>query len=52
MPMQSVSRWNGFCPSSICASTFFIEGGFANFVPYTVERFGVRLERSLHRRLP
>jgi putative MFS transporter len=27
----------------LCASTFFIEGGFANFAPYTVERYGVRL---------
>jgi putative MFS transporter len=27
----------------LCASTFFIEGGFANLAPYTVERYGVRL---------
>jgi len=27
----------------LCASTFFIEGGFSNFAPYTVERYGVRL---------
>jgi putative MFS transporter len=27
----------------LAASTFFIEGGFANFAPYTVERFGVSL---------
>jgi putative MFS transporter len=27
----------------LCASTFFIDGGFANFAPYTVERYGVRL---------
>lgn len=27
----------------LAASTFFIEGGFANFAPYTVERYGVRL---------
>ena len=27
----------------LCASTFFIEGGFANFAPYTIERYGVRL---------
>src|SRR5215470_5637150 len=27
----------------LCASTFFIEGGFANFAPYTVERYGARL---------
>jgi hypothetical protein len=27
----------------LCASTFFLEGGFANFAPYTVERYGVSL---------
>ena len=27
----------------LCASTFFIEGGFANFAPYTIERYGLRL---------
>jgi MFS transporter, putative metabolite:H+ symporter len=27
----------------LCASTFFIEGGFANLAPYTVESYGVRL---------
>ena len=27
----------------LAASTFFIEGGFANFAPYTVERYGARL---------
>jgi MFS transporter, putative metabolite:H+ symporter len=27
----------------LCAATFFIEGGFANFAPYTVERYGVSL---------
>ena len=25
----------------LCASTFFIEGGFSNLAPYTVERYGV-----------
>lgn len=27
----------------LCASTFFIEGGFSNLAPYTVESYGVRL---------
>lgn len=27
----------------LAASTFFIEGGFANFAPYTVERYGAQL---------
>ncbi|MBV9016983.1 MAG: MFS transporter [Alphaproteobacteria bacterium] len=27
----------------LACSTFFIEGSFANFAPYTVERYGVRL---------
>jgi MFS transporter, putative metabolite:H+ symporter len=27
----------------LCCSTFFVEGGFANLPPYTVERYGVRL---------
>ena len=27
----------------LCASTFFIEGGFSNLAPYTVESYGVNL---------
>lgn len=27
----------------LCCSTFFIEGGFANLAPYTVESYGVRM---------
>jgi MFS transporter, putative metabolite:H+ symporter len=27
----------------LCASTFFVEGGFSNLAPYTVESYGVRL---------
>jgi MFS transporter, putative metabolite:H+ symporter len=27
----------------LCCSTFFIEGGFSNLAPYTVESYGVRL---------
>ncbi len=27
----------------LCASTFFIEGGFSNLAPYTVESYGVSL---------
>ncbi len=27
----------------LCASTFFVEGGFSNLAPYTVESYGVNL---------
>jgi putative MFS transporter len=27
----------------LCVSTFFVEGGFSNLAPYTVESYGVRL---------